>query len=234
HLLKASFERCILFDVFAIFVERGRADAMQLAARERRLEQVASVHGALGLAGANHGVQLIDEEDDLAFLLGKIVQDRLETLLELAAILGAGDQRTHVERKNALVAKPLRHLAVDDSLGQAFDDGGLTDTRLADQDRVVLRATLQDLHRATNLVVTSDHRIELALRRALREIDGVLLERLTTFLRVGIDDFLTATHIFDGPLSRTLDRAGIEQDGGELPLDLERRQHEQLARDELI
>lgn len=55
-----------LFDVLAVFVQRGGADAMQLTARQRRLEHVAGIHRAVGLAGADHGVQLIDEQDDLA------------------------------------------------------------------------------------------------------------------------------------------------------------------------
>ena len=74
HLLEAALERRVLLDVLAVFVERGRADAMQLAARERGLEHVAGVHRAFGLAGADHGVQLVDEQDDLAFLLGEIVE----------------------------------------------------------------------------------------------------------------------------------------------------------------
>jgi hypothetical protein len=62
HLLEAALQRGILLDVLAVFVQRGRADAVQLAARQRRLEHVAGVHGALGLAGAHHGVDLVDEE----------------------------------------------------------------------------------------------------------------------------------------------------------------------------
>ncbi len=52
--------------MFAIFVERGGADAVQLAAGERRLEQVRGIHGAIGLAGADQGMHLVDEQDDLA------------------------------------------------------------------------------------------------------------------------------------------------------------------------
>ena len=77
HLLEAALERGILLDVLAIFIERGRADAMQLAARQRGLEHVARIHRAFGLAGADHGVQLVDEQDDLAFLLGEIVEHGL-------------------------------------------------------------------------------------------------------------------------------------------------------------
>ena len=85
HFLEATLERGVLLDVLAILVERGRADAMQLAARERGLEHVAGVHRALGLAGADHRVQLVDEQDDLAFLLRQVVEHGLEALLELAA-----------------------------------------------------------------------------------------------------------------------------------------------------
>ncbi len=99
HLLEAALERRVLLDVLAVLVERGRADAVQLAARERGLQHVAGVHRALGLAGADHRVQLVDEQNDLAFLLREIVQHGLQPLLELAAELRARDQRAHVERR---------------------------------------------------------------------------------------------------------------------------------------
>ena len=66
HRLEAALERGVLLDVLAVLVERGRADAAQLAARERRLEHVRGVDRAFGGAGADDGVQLVDEEDHLA------------------------------------------------------------------------------------------------------------------------------------------------------------------------
>src|SRR5208282_140742 len=131
-------ERRVLLQVLAVFIERRGPDAMQLAARERRLEHVAGVHRALGLAGPDHRVQLVDEQDDLAFLFRQIVEYALQALLELAAELGTGDQRAHVEREYPLVLEALWHLTVDDPLRQALDDRGLADPRLADQHRVVL------------------------------------------------------------------------------------------------
>ena len=91
HLLEAPLQRRVLLHVLAILIERCRADAMQLAARQRRFQHVAGVHGALGLAGPDHRVQLVDKEDHLAFLLGEIIEQRLQPLLELAAEFGAGD-----------------------------------------------------------------------------------------------------------------------------------------------
>ena len=64
HRLEATGQRRVLLDIFAVFVERGRADAMQLAAGQRRLQQVRRVHRAVGLAGADELMHLVDEEDD--------------------------------------------------------------------------------------------------------------------------------------------------------------------------
>ena len=202
HLLETALERRVLLDVLAVFVERGGADAMQLAARERGLEHVAGIHGAFGLAGAHHGVHLVDEQDDLAFLLGEVVEHRLQALLELAAKFRAGDERAHVEREHALVAQALRHLAVDDALREPFDDGGLADARLADEHRVVLGAALQHLDGAADLVVAADHRIELARVRALGEVDGVFLQRLAILLGAGVLHLRAAAHFLDRLLER--------------------------------
>jgi hypothetical protein len=70
---------------------------VQLAAGQRGLQHVARIHGAFGLSRTDHGMDLVDEQDDVAFLLGDIVQHRLEPFLELAAELRAGDQCRHVQ-----------------------------------------------------------------------------------------------------------------------------------------
>src|SRR3546814_15328416 len=61
-----------------------------------------------------HRVQLVDEQDDLALVLRQVVEHALEALLELAAELGPGDQRAHVERQQALAAQARGHLGVVD------------------------------------------------------------------------------------------------------------------------
>ena len=64
HRLEAALERGVLFDVLAVFVERRGADAVQLAASQHRLQQVAGVGRTFGLAGADDVVELVDEQDD--------------------------------------------------------------------------------------------------------------------------------------------------------------------------
>ena len=69
------------------------------------------------------------------------------------------------------------HVAADDALGQAFDDGGLADAGLADQHRIVLGAPGQDLDHAPDLLVAADHRIELVLLGRFGQVAAVLFER---------------------------------------------------------
>jgi hypothetical protein len=234
HLLKAPLERCVLFDVLAVFIERGRANAMQLAARERGLEHVARIHRALGLAGTDHGVQLVDEEDDLPFLLGQIIEHAFQALFEFAAELGAGDQRAHVEREDAFVAQTLGHFAVDDAQREALDDRGLADARLADQHGVIFGTPLQHLDGATDFVIAADHWVELAFARPPREIDGEFLECLTALLGIRILHLLAAANFVDGLVERGFGEARILEESREQRLVLEGGKHEELARDVLV
>ncbi len=168
HRLEAPLQRRVLLDMLAIFVERGRADAVQLAARERRLEQVRRVHRAFGLSGADQRVHLVDEQDDVACGLAHLVEHALQPLLELAAIFRAGDQRADVEREQAFVLDPVGHVAVGDPQREALGDRGLADAGLADQHRIVLGPAGEHLDGAADFLVAADDRVELALARRLR------------------------------------------------------------------
>ena len=156
---------------------------MELAPRQHRLQHVRRVDRPFRGAGADDGVQLVDEEDNLSFGIDDFLQHRLQPLFELAAVLGAGHQRAHVERDDALVLEALRDVAADDANGQAFDDGRLADAGFADEHRVVLRAPGQHLHDAADFLVAPDHGIELALAREIREVAAVAFERLVRALR---------------------------------------------------
>ncbi len=197
--LEPSLQRGVLLDVLLELVERGGADHPQLAAGQRRLDHVRGVDRALGPAGPDQGVELVDEGDHLALALGDLLQDRLEPLLELAAVLGAGHHGADVELDQPLLPEALRHVAGHDPLGQALHDGGLSHAGLADQDRVVLGAPRQDLHDPADLLVPADHRIELAALRRRDQVATVPLEGLVLLLRVGIGDPLRAADLPQDP-----------------------------------
>src|SRR5439155_10524568 len=197
HRLEAPLERRVLLDVLPVLVERGRADGVELAAREHRLQHVRRVDRAFGRAGTDDGVELVDEQDDLTLARGDLLQDGLEPLLELAAVLRAGEERADVQLEDALVLETLGHVAAHDALRETLDDRGLAHAGLADEDRVVLRAAREDLDDAPDLLVATDDRIDLALARELGEVATVLLERLILAFGVRIGDALVAPHILE-------------------------------------
>ena len=108
--------------------------------------------------------------------VAQLLDDLLEPLLELAAVLGAGDERADVERQDALVEQRLGHVAGDDPVGQALGDGGLADARLADQGRVVLRPARQDLDDPLDLLLAADDGVELAGARGVGQVDAELVD----------------------------------------------------------
>ena len=87
--LETALERCVFLDVLAVLVHRGRADALQFAPAQRGLDDVRSVHRALGRTRTHDRVQLVDEKDHF---LGttNLVHHRLDTLFKLAAVFCSG------------------------------------------------------------------------------------------------------------------------------------------------
>jgi len=76
-------------------------------------------------------VHFIDEKDDLPLGFCNFLKGGFETLFEFTAVFRASNHGRHVELHNAFVFQALRHIAVDDALSQAFNDGGLTHARFA-------------------------------------------------------------------------------------------------------
>ena len=210
HDLEAAFERGVFLDVLAIFVERGGADGAQLSASQRRLQHVRSVDGAFGGARADQRVQLVDEENDLALRVLDFLQHSLQAVFEFAAILRAGEHRSQVERHDALVLERFRHVARNDALRQAFDDGRLAHARLADQHRIILGAPRKHLHHAANFFIAADHGIEFAAPRLLVQVARITLQRLVLRFRILVGNALRSSNrgerLQDGVVRRAVTR----------------------------
>ena len=185
--LETPLERPVLLDVLAVLVERGGADALDLAPGEGGLQHVRGVDRPLGGARPDERVQLVEEQDHVLGL-PDLLHHRLEALLELAAILRSRHQRAEVELEEPLADEDVRHVVVDDLLGEALDDGRLAHPRLADQDRIVLGAAGEDLDDPLDLGLAADHGVELRLQRELREVAGELVQdgSLAALLRAGV------------------------------------------------
>ena len=180
-------------------------------------------------------MHLVDEEDDRAFGGGGLVEHGLEPLLELAAILRAGDQRAHVERQQLLVLQAFGHVPVEDAQRQALDDGGLADAGFADQHGIVLGAAGQHLDSAADFLVAPDHGIELAVARGLRQVAGIFLQRVVgIFGRRAIGGPALAQR-FDRRIEVLRRDATLAENGTRLAALLERQPKQQsLDRDKAV
>src|SRR5579863_10303573 len=188
--LEAAFESGIFLDVLAVFVQRGCADRAEFAASECRLQHVRGIDGAFCCSGSDQRVQLVDEENDLALSVLDLLEHCLKAVFEFAAILRAGEHRSEIEGHYALALENFRDVARDDPLRQAFDDGGLADSRLADEHRIVFRSAGENLDDTSDFLVASDVGIELAATSLLRQIASIALERLVLRFRILVRDLL--------------------------------------------
>ena len=173
--LEAPLESRVLLEVLAVLVEGGGTDRLELATGEHGLQDRGRVDGSFGGARTDEGVELVDEQDDVA-PGADLLQDLLQTLFEVAAVTAACHEGAEVERVQLLALERLRHVVHHDALREALDDGGLADTRLADQHRVVLRAARQHLHDTLDLFLAPDDRVELVVASELGQVATELVE----------------------------------------------------------
>ena len=174
--LEAPLEGAVLLDVLAVLVERGGADGLDLAAREGGLEHVGGVDRALGGAGADEGVELVEEEHDV-LRLADLLHHRLQPLLELAAVLRAGDQRAQVELEQPLVHQHVGHVVARRSAGR-----GPRRWRSCPRPGSPISTGLFFVRRAriwmtrSISVLAPDDRVELALAGQLGQVARELVE----------------------------------------------------------
>ncbi len=191
--------------MLAVLVDGGGANDLDLPARQGRLQDGGGVDGALGRAGANECVDLVDEQD-VVLRLHDLVDHVLKALFELTAVFGAGHQRSHVQRPDLLVAQDLGHRSVGDELSEPLGNGSLANTRVAQDERVVLLAACQHLHNTLYLGVAANDRIQLALLGRLGEVAAVLFKHGTIHAGGAAHDVRSRTHICHG---RAATRIGV-------------------------
>src|SRR5690625_3943023 len=167
NTLETTLEGSIFFNILAILVQGGGPNAMQFATCQSRLEHIARIHGTFGFTGAHDHVDLVNKQNGFAGILTKLLKHSLEALFELASELGPSQQGGQIKHQQLFPLEVFWYLVVHNALGQPFDNGSFTYPWLTDQNRVVFGATLQNLYRTPNFVVTANYRIKLAQARLL-------------------------------------------------------------------
>ncbi len=232
--LETTLQSLILLKILLVFIERGSTDSPQFATCQSRFQDIGRIHGALSASGTHQRVNLVDKEDNPAVALGNLVDNALQALLKLALVFCTGNQRTHIQRVQLLVFQVLRHVAAHDTLSQALHDSRLTGTRFANQYRVVLRTSRQNLKHAANLLITSDNRVELALASLLHQVLGILVKTLVVLVAALALHLLSLSQFLDSPEHFVLRASGILQDAACGRIFCEQSEKHRLHADELV
>ena len=77
HRLKPPFQCRVFLDVFAILIQRRRANTAQFAARQLRLQHVRRIRRTFRIARAHNRVQLVDKQNDLSLGRCNFLEERI-------------------------------------------------------------------------------------------------------------------------------------------------------------
>ena len=184
HLLETALQGGVLLNGAAEILGGGGADAAQITTGQGRLEDAGRI-AARALA-IDHGMEFVEEEHNSArsVRLGHLLEHAAQPFFELTAKLGTGDQGPQIEGDQSHSPQGIGHITGHDALGQPFGHSGLADTRLADQDGIVLAPPGEHLDQTANLGVAADHRIQQAGAGGCGEIAAVALQRRGLPLRL--------------------------------------------------
>ena len=165
HRLKTALERLVLFDIFAVFLERSRPHRLKLAAREVRFQKIGGRNLAFFRTRLRERVNFVDKQDNIPSLADNIDR-RFELFFERAAIFRTRDERADVERKHRFALESLGNFALHYRLGKPFDDRAFSYPRFADEHGVILGFAAKDLFDTLDLLASADNRIYLAFAGA--------------------------------------------------------------------
>mmetsp|Transcript_5636 Transcript_5636/g.13061 ORF Transcript_5636/g.13061 Transcript_5636/m.13061 type:complete len:262 (-) Transcript_5636:541-1326(-) len=233
HRLEAPLEGGVLLDVTAVLGHGRRANALQAPPRERRLEQVGCVDRPVGSTRADERVDLVNEEHRVV-RRSHFVDDLLQPLLELAAVLGVGDEQPQLERDEPFAEQSRRHPLLYDCLRECLSDCCLANAGVADEHRIRLASAHKNLQATPDFGIAADHGIELAIACLLRQVDRALRERCVLLRAAAAADqrplaaldALGEAGTLDTELHEHLARSGTLAT-------VEHRKHERLRRDEI-
>ena len=193
--LETTFQCRILFNIHTILIQCRSTNTMQFTSGKHWFEHIAGVHSAIGLAGTDNRMQLINKQNDLSFTLLHFFKNRFQTLLEFATVFRTRYQGTHIQRKDLLVFESFRHISANNTLCQALNSGSLTNTGFTDQDRIIFRLTWKNTHNITNFRISSDHRIQLAIFGTFYQICTIFFQRVIRCFRIVTGNPLITAHL---------------------------------------
>jgi hypothetical protein len=117
--------------MLSVLIQSGGTNGLQFASCQRRLKDIGSIDGAFCGTGTYKRMKFINKHNYVA-CTAQLIHQFTQALFKLTAILGACHHRSQFKRDHTLVFQRLRHLGLNNTLGQPLGNGSLAYTRLSD------------------------------------------------------------------------------------------------------
>ena len=193
--LEPPFQCGILFNVLTIFIQRCRANTVEFAPGQHRLQQISGIHCAIRFSGTYNGMEFVYEQNDAAFTFLDFIQDSLQTLLKFAPVLCAGNQCAQIQGKDLSIFQIIRNISSDNSQSKTFCNGSFSDTRFPDQNRIILGLSGKNPDHIPDFRIPADNRIQFSGTCTFYQILSVFCEHIIGFLRILIRYSLIAPYL---------------------------------------
>ena len=160
NLLEPSNHTLRTREVTVIFLVGRRADKADGACFQIGFQHVRGVHGSLASGTGSHQcMNLVDIDDVVVALLLDAIHNHLDAVFEVATILRASQQRSHVKLVYPAAHQSFGHLSLFNHPCQSPHEGCLAHARLSHVQRIVLVPTAQYLNGALQFLLATDQRI---------------------------------------------------------------------------
>ena len=116
HTLEPTLQSRVFFNIFAIFVQRSCANALEFTPAKSGFNNVRSIHRSFSGPGSNNGMKFINEQNDV-FSAPDFIHYRLDPLFKLATIFGASHHQREVKGDDFFIMQNFRDIAGHNLLG---------------------------------------------------------------------------------------------------------------------
>ena len=175
HGLETALQSGILLNIFPVLHQCGGTNDLNFSSGQGGLENIGGIHRALGIPGAHQIMDFVDDQDDIAQLLDFLDQS-LHTAFKLAAELGSCHQGSQVQQVDLLVLELVGNVTLIDFHRQPFGNGGFSHAGFSDEAGIVFLAAVEDLNDPFQLLIPSNHPIQLSLCGFSGEGDTVIFQ----------------------------------------------------------
>ncbi|VTP61587.1 Protein of uncharacterised function (DUF3170) [Serratia rubidaea] len=160
-----------------IFLAVGGNNQAQLAAHQRRLQDLEHLFTAGRLAGAQRRVRLVKQQQVRHRRTTQGVNHLQQPRRKSAAVAEPCLQLRQVQSADTHIFQAVRHIAFYNALRQPLHQRTFPDARLADQDRIVFTPAGKHINDLPQFGVTPQYRIELPGLRFRGDIQGELIQQ---------------------------------------------------------